>query len=542
MKIQTWMVAVMAAWIGLYAPSSHACLNKIGYMGSHKNHFSASGKGRSQENWCNSSKYSVPMTYDKRANTPGIYDTRSAKDLSAFWQKNSSKTGCIDTDHISAFVLYQAGLTSSYDLPSKYWDVIPPPQSYTEQEQLAHDGEEHADASEWRTKENNAAVDEIKGGHVQKAIQTLLAIEQREPGHYETATNLGTAYELAGNNQEALKWIEKGIERNPHSHEGSEWLHVLILKSKIQSKGNKEWFENNSIMGLPFLKDGLESKSVLFPLNNDGKKASLNEVMFHTMKQLEERMPLVKPQDPVVSNILYDLAYMAAIHSSLRDGRDILEASQTYGHSKASEARQELGWLQIKYWIQSLKWSHAMSLLLICLFLPFVLYVFFLITAMRQKVAQMVSNAMLRKILFGVYALMMIPASFILHYVVVGIPIDFVSSSTQETHNGMITSLAMLVALIIPLFAFLATKPIHKYYRLQPHKKKKEIVLYGGFALINFLVFAIYPFAIQDKSLDQGLGVWAIGTFVVFWFYLWCLLITIKLPPTIEEPIPEEQA
>jgi len=48
--------------------------------------------------------------------------------------------------------------------------------------------------------------------------------------------DLGTAYELAGKNEPALRWIREGLRRNPNSHKGTEWLHVKILEAKIEQE------------------------------------------------------------------------------------------------------------------------------------------------------------------------------------------------------------------------------------------------------------------------------------------------------------------
>jgi hypothetical protein len=69
-----------------------------------------------------------------------------------------------------------------------------------------------------------------------EAVVLLEQIEEEKPGLYVTAANLGTAYELSGDDEKALEWIRKGIERNPNAHERSEWLHVRILEAKLTLK------------------------------------------------------------------------------------------------------------------------------------------------------------------------------------------------------------------------------------------------------------------------------------------------------------------
>jgi len=47
----------------------------------------------------------------------------------------------------------------------------------------------------------------------EEAIKLYLKIEKIEPNRYSTASNIGTAYELFGQNENALKWIKKAVEK-----------------------------------------------------------------------------------------------------------------------------------------------------------------------------------------------------------------------------------------------------------------------------------------------------------------------------------------
>jgi tetratricopeptide (TPR) repeat protein len=78
------------------------------------------------------------------------------------------------------------------------------------------------------------ALKNIMESNYEEGIKQLLSIEKKKPNLYETASNLGTAYELQGNIPLAIEWIKEGIKRNAESHGGTEWLHLLILETKLQ--------------------------------------------------------------------------------------------------------------------------------------------------------------------------------------------------------------------------------------------------------------------------------------------------------------------
>ncbi len=58
----------------------------------------------------------------------------------------------------------------------------------------------------------------------------------QHPNDYSIIANLGTAYELTGNDEKALELIRKAVAINPNSHYNSEWIHVRILEEKVGKK------------------------------------------------------------------------------------------------------------------------------------------------------------------------------------------------------------------------------------------------------------------------------------------------------------------
>src|SRR6187431_1424119 len=82
----------------------------------------------------------------------------------------------------------------------------------------------------WRTNKDIDAYSDygvllVYLGRYAEAKTVFQEIERIVPSLYATAANLGTVYELLGDNESALKWISKAVEIDPASHENSEWLH-----------------------------------------------------------------------------------------------------------------------------------------------------------------------------------------------------------------------------------------------------------------------------------------------------------------------------
>ena len=115
-------------------------------------------------------------------------------------------------------------------------------------------------------------------GNPKAAIQILEEIERTNPGLYQTASNLGTAFELASENQKALEWIRKGLERNPKSHEASEWIHVRILEKKVSDMKVFDSQASSSILGLNFGSSAKPIQPTVFPTGNTGAMLTLYQI------------------------------------------------------------------------------------------------------------------------------------------------------------------------------------------------------------------------------------------------------------------------
>ncbi|MBB4805797.1 tetratricopeptide (TPR) repeat protein [Chryseobacterium defluvii] len=157
-------------------------------------------------------------------------------------------------------------------------------------------------------------------GKYQEAIELYKKIESIEPGRYSTASNIGTAYELTGNNLEALKWIEKSINISSKSHFYSEWIHVNILKAKI--KGEK-YITSGFLIGKDFGKDSFPKSD----MDNDSLEALRQQLYF----QLNERMFFVKPEDKIVARLLFDLGNLSYLLGDRDEATENYKLAKEYG-------------------------------------------------------------------------------------------------------------------------------------------------------------------------------------------------------------------
>jgi tetratricopeptide (TPR) repeat protein len=158
-----------------------------------------------------------------------------------------------------------------------------------------------------------------------EAIELLHALEKEKPDQYIIAANLGTSYELAGNNEEALRWITEGLRRNTNSHQGTEWIHVKILQAKIARQKEPDYFKHHSVLDL-------HPEKVGPVITIDGRQFAATNVARAIAYQLEERMQFVKPPDAPVASLLFDYAAIEAATGFLENARNILQLAVEYGY------------------------------------------------------------------------------------------------------------------------------------------------------------------------------------------------------------------
>ena len=160
---------------------------------------------------------------------------------------------------------------------------------------------------------NDLAVAFIHMKKVKEGLEILLQLEQQKSNQYEIAANLGTAFELLGDDKRALQWIKTAIDRNPYSHGGSEWIHVKILQAKLAMKEDKDWLSKNSILGITFGDQERPVPSQQTIQDHTNKVHSLNEIRQHLGVQLQERISLVPSPDVIVADLLMDMADLSAL-------------------------------------------------------------------------------------------------------------------------------------------------------------------------------------------------------------------------------------
>jgi tetratricopeptide (TPR) repeat protein len=130
----------------------------------------------------------------------------------------------------------------------------------------------------------------LKLGKTKEALELFVPLSNHYPDEYQIASNLGTAYELNGQVDSALKYIKRGMELYPDDHSGSEWIHVKILETKLKLTSDPDWLNTHTIL----------------QLSSQQKQNSVSIIHQLTI-QLMERFPFSSGPNVIVAQLLIEL-------------------------------------------------------------------------------------------------------------------------------------------------------------------------------------------------------------------------------------------
>jgi len=165
----------------------------------------------------------------------------------------------------------------------------------------------------------------VKGGKVKEALVIFEALAKAYPNEYSIIANLGTTYELSGNNEKALEYIRKGLKLNPNSHGGSEWIHVRLLQAKIGLAKDANYFRENNV------------------LNLTSKQETSEKVRQQLYIQLQERFPFCKGPDPIMADLFIDLGDCYAETISFEHAKALYQIAKFYYNSDRPDIDEKIG-------------------------------------------------------------------------------------------------------------------------------------------------------------------------------------------------------
>lgn len=174
---------------------------------------------------------------------------------------------------------------------------------------------------------------ELRIGDKNNAVKLLEILYQSHPNDYNIVANLGTAYEVTGQNEKALAFLKKAVAINPQSHHGSEWIHVRILEQKIKAKP-----DYTKIIDL-----GADKNFAKWLKENAyDKDITPDSLMIQIAYQLHERISFVPEPDPIVGQLILDFADLTTIARSATLAKPFYKYAVMYDSSLLEKEKEKL--------------------------------------------------------------------------------------------------------------------------------------------------------------------------------------------------------
>lgn len=164
----------------------------------------------------------------------------------------------------------------------------------------------------------------MKLGKQDVAVEILKRLYAAYPNEYRIAANLGTAYELNGQNDSALKYIKRDMELNPDDHKGSEWVHIKVLETKLQLSGNPAYLGNYTVLQLT------------------DKQKNDDVVFYQILIQLKERVPFTPHKDQIMASLFTDLGDIAANIKSVEYAKAYYQIAKNYYGDTSISIREKI--------------------------------------------------------------------------------------------------------------------------------------------------------------------------------------------------------
>jgi tetratricopeptide (TPR) repeat protein len=159
-------------------------------------------------------------------------------------------------------------------------------------------------------------------GKTKESLKILQVLNEKYPYEYRICSNLGTAYELSGENDSALKYIKRGMIMYPKEHEGSEWVHIKVLEAKIKMAKDPFYLKTHRVLGL------------------SEKELNDSLIAYQIELQLHERFPFCPGPDLIMSQMMIDLADITFNVGSLELAKGYYEMG-IYHFGDSSQANKD---------------------------------------------------------------------------------------------------------------------------------------------------------------------------------------------------------
>lgn len=147
----------------------------------------------------------------------------------------------------------------------------------------------------------------------EEGLELMKIIYKSHPDEYGVVANLGTFYELNGELDSAHYYIKKSIDINKDAHQGSEWVHLKILRAKMAIEKDPDWILSHNVLDLKFNREPNDN-------DYDDNGLDIDYELSQVMWQMVERIPFTPEKDLLIANIFKAAGSSYEQTISMKDG------------------------------------------------------------------------------------------------------------------------------------------------------------------------------------------------------------------------------
>jgi tetratricopeptide (TPR) repeat protein len=167
----------------------------------------------------------------------------------------------------------------------------------------------------------------IRLGETTKALDVLRAAQKEHPEHFHLAANLGTAYQIHGDLEQAAAALSQAVRLAPGKHLRAEELHLKLVRLRGHKPVDSQ--ELDDLFGVKYV--GPSGKYEPGRLAADQKKKLPLEAI-----ALAQELALALPAD---GRLLWQLAELSAVHGDVSTAAAIMDGCVTEFGLRDSELR-----------------------------------------------------------------------------------------------------------------------------------------------------------------------------------------------------------
>ncbi len=167
----------------------------------------------------------------------------------------------------------------------------------------------------------------VRLGDVSRALEVLRPAQRAHPVHFRLFANLGTAWQLHGDLEQAAAALEQAVRLAPGKYQKAEELHLKLVRLRARRPGDTQ--DLDDLFGVRFV--GPHGKYEPGKLDPAQRKLLPADAV-----PLVQQLALWLPADPL---LLWQLAELAGAHGDVATSAAILDGCVTEFGLRSSELR-----------------------------------------------------------------------------------------------------------------------------------------------------------------------------------------------------------